>query len=309
MRGSCFLGDGLFERRQRARVARFEHRLRGVVALAGIGRQQRQAAERRVDGAAQPVVDARPCRDRPAGRRRPAVPVAASISLPASSLDDRPSCRSALNISWPSCRARRMASARGLPLAATALMPASVSSKSSAVNWASASSRRAGVRRRAAERQARRPTAERRGRARPKHASLNIPGNRCGKAARAAFPQLSSRRDAARGYDAAALLGDGVVVAALELDPVGHQVLRARQIVATRRRRDQVLGLPHHVELAVGPDLADIDRLGDVMVRQQRRDAAGQVRRLRCRAARRSPCRDRSMPAFSTAFTHMLKPM
>ena len=29
---------------------------------------------------------------------------------------------------------------------------------------------------------------------------------------------------------------------------------------------DQVIGLPHHVELAVGLDLADQHRLGDVMV-------------------------------------------
>ena len=52
------LGDRGFERRQRAGFARLEHRLRGVEALVGIGGQQRQAAERRVDRAAQPVVEA-----------------------------------------------------------------------------------------------------------------------------------------------------------------------------------------------------------------------------------------------------------
>ena len=53
-----FLGDGGLERRQRACLARLEHRLRGVVALGRVGRQQRERAERRIDGAAQPVVDA-----------------------------------------------------------------------------------------------------------------------------------------------------------------------------------------------------------------------------------------------------------
>ena len=52
-----FRGQRLVQRRQRAGVARLENRLRRVVALAGVRRHQRQAAERRVDDAAQPVVD------------------------------------------------------------------------------------------------------------------------------------------------------------------------------------------------------------------------------------------------------------
>ena len=53
-----FLLDGALERRQRALVARFEHRLRRVQPLGRVGRHQRQRAERGVDAAAQPVVDA-----------------------------------------------------------------------------------------------------------------------------------------------------------------------------------------------------------------------------------------------------------
>ena len=68
-----FLGQGRFDRRQRAGLARFEHRLRGVETHAGIGGQQRQPAERRVDRAAQPVVEADDCRHRPAHRRQSAV--------------------------------------------------------------------------------------------------------------------------------------------------------------------------------------------------------------------------------------------
>src|SRR5271155_5265307 len=69
---------------------------------------------------------------------------------------------------------------------------------------------------------------------------------------------------------AAALLGDLVVVAAFEGDPVGDQVLRALEIRRPCGARDQLRGLEDHVELAVCADFADIDRLGDVMVRQHR---------------------------------------
>jgi len=51
------LGDGGFQRRQRARLTRLEYRLRGVIARGGIARQERQTAERGIDRAAQPIVD------------------------------------------------------------------------------------------------------------------------------------------------------------------------------------------------------------------------------------------------------------
>ncbi len=70
-------------------------------------------------------------------------------------------------------------------------------------------------------------------------------------------------------------------------------------VPSTRRRRQSRPGdLPHHVELAIGLDLADEHRLGDVVVRQHLGHAAGQVRRLGARAARRSPCRRRSTWPF-----------
>ena len=59
---------------KRALVVALEHRLRGRDALGGIGRQQRQAAERGLHGAAQAVVEAdggravRQLVDRGAGR-------------------------------------------------------------------------------------------------------------------------------------------------------------------------------------------------------------------------------------------------
>src|SRR6202167_5388349 len=79
---------------------------------------------------------------------------------------------------------------------------------------------------------------------------------------------------------AAALLRHGVVVAALHLHPVADQVLGGRDVRRPRRTGYEIFGLPHDVELAVGPDLADEDRLGDVVVRQKFGDAAGEVRRL-----------------------------
>ena len=68
-----------------------------------------------------------------------ASPVAASVSLSDLSLM-KTRLASALNSRRPSCRASMMAAARGLPLAATALMPSIVSSKLSAVKRVSASS-------------------------------------------------------------------------------------------------------------------------------------------------------------------------
>ena len=63
-----FLGERRIERRQRVRVARLEHRLRGLVALGRIGGEQGQATERRLDRAAQPIVE--PHRAEIGGRSR-----------------------------------------------------------------------------------------------------------------------------------------------------------------------------------------------------------------------------------------------
>ena len=72
--------ERLVERRQHARLARLEHRLRRVVAPVGIGRHQRQRAVGRVDDAAQPVIDADRI-DIVGGAPSAGLPVAASSSL------------------------------------------------------------------------------------------------------------------------------------------------------------------------------------------------------------------------------------
>src|SRR2546421_269695 len=63
-----------------------------------------------------------------------------------------------------------------------------------------------------------------------------------------------------------ALVGLGVVVAALLADPVADQVLGAVELLRPCIAGNEARGLPHHVELAVGLDLADEHRLGDVVV-------------------------------------------
>ncbi len=50
------LGNGGFERRQRARLARFEDRLGGIEPFRRIAGQEREAAERRVERAAEPLL-------------------------------------------------------------------------------------------------------------------------------------------------------------------------------------------------------------------------------------------------------------
>src|SRR5580704_13479959 len=82
---------------------------------------------------------------------------------------------------------------------------------------------------------------------------------------------------------AAALLRNLVEVAALELHPVGLEVFRSFEIGRPGGAGHEPLRLPHHVELAVGADFPDEHWLADVMVRQHRGDAAGQVRRLDAR--------------------------
>ena len=54
--------------------------------------------------------------------------------------------------------------------------------------------------------------------------------------------------------------------------------------------------------------LADVDRLGDVMIRQHLGDSAGEVRRLETRKRREHLSTSVDL-AFSTAFTQRLKPM
>src|SRR6185437_6562968 len=170
-----------------------------------------------------------------------------------------------------------MISARGLPLAATSLIPVLVSLKSSAVKCASPSARLAAQ-----------------AAACPSSKKLKANSNATRPARRrrmARFPALTLREGdtppsrtvtvtaSLRGA-AAALLGHGIEVAALELHPVADQILGGRDVRRPSRTRHELLRLPHHVELAVRPDLADEHRLGDVMVRQQRGHAARQVRRL-----------------------------
>ena len=64
-----------------------------------------------------------------------------------------------------------------------------------------------------------------------------------------------------------ALVGLGVVVAALQRHPVGDQILGAVEIRRPGIASHKAARLPHHVELTVSPHLADEDRLGDVVVR------------------------------------------
>ena len=76
---------------------------------------------------------------------------------------------------------------------------------------------------------------------------------------------------------AAAPLADLVVIAAPELHPVGDQILRALEIGRPSGAGHEAVRLPHHVELAVAAHLADIDRLGDVVIGQHLGGTAGEV--------------------------------
>ena len=82
-------------------------------------------------------------------------------------------------------------------------------------------------------------------------------GHRGGPATASAAVQTGSALSAA-------LLRNGVVVAAFEGDPVGLQRLRLLEEVRPLVARHEIVGLPDDVELAVLLDLADQDRLGDV---------------------------------------------
>ena len=105
------------------------------------------------------------------------------------------------------------------------------------------------------------------------------------------------------------LLGLGVVVAALERHPVGLDVLAARQESdqASPGTRPAVFHTTSNWPSArTSPMNTGLVRwwFGSIFG-----DAAGEVRRLRCRSSRRSPCSTSVVLAFSTALTHMLKPM
>ena len=76
----------------------------------------------------------------------------------------------------------------------------------------------------------------------------------------------------------------------------------------TTRRPARAVGLPDDVELAVLLDLADQDRLGDVVVRKHLRHAAREVRDLHADDGV-DDLVGIVVPAFSTALTHMLNPI
>src|SRR5204863_80874 len=58
------------------------------------------------------------------------------------------------------------------------------------------------------------------------------------------------------------------------IGPIGDFALILRQIWAPRIGLDRLLGLPHDIELTVGPDLTDRDRLRQVVVRVHDRGEA-----------------------------------
>ena len=110
---------------------------------------------------------------------------------------------------------------------------------------------------------------------------------------------------------AAALAGDDVEVAAGHAARASRRsgpwspARKSRPLVAEHEARR----LPDDVELAVGLDFADQHRLGDVVVRHHRRDSRP-VRFGTATPMMASITASGSVvPAFSTAFTHMLKPM
>src|SRR6188768_2806231 len=77
---------------------------------------------------------------------------------------------------------------------------------------------------------------------------------------------------------ARALLGLGVVVAALQRDPVSLDVLAARQEIRPGVARHQALRLPDRVELTIRAHFTDEHRLGEMVVRQHLGDATREVR-------------------------------
>ena len=104
-------------------VARLEHRVGGLAALAGVGAEQGQPAERAAQHAAQPVVDG----DWHRSPRRSASPISAPVSgsfsdQRAAALlgDHHPAVVCAGRASWPASIASSTGTARGSPVAAIA---------------------------------------------------------------------------------------------------------------------------------------------------------------------------------------------
>src|SRR6202011_3361668 len=176
-----------------------------------------------------------------------------------------------------------MAKAAGLPLVAITPMASSVSENSSLANLATASSNGPASTGSTVAKISN--TAN--GRARKLLKKLVSTGRPRQKqwGRRRISPPSPACSDLKGGSGAltAALVGLGVVVAALLADPVADQVLGALELLRPCIAGHQARGLPHHVELAVALDLADEHRLGDVVVRQHLRRATGQVRRLGAR--------------------------
>src|SRR4029077_9105099 len=79
------------------------------------------------------------------------------------------------------------------------------------------------------------------------------------------------------GSLAAALPRGLFVVTPLQGRPGGLEIRRARQEVGPGVARDETLGLPHDIELAVAADFADEHGLGDVVVRKHLGGAAGEI--------------------------------
>src|SRR5882757_4869035 len=216
-----------------------------------------------------------------------AAPVAASMILP-SAWVMKTFLLSGSAASRPSCSALMMAGPSGLPDEATSPIAASVSEKSSLANLATESSNGpadAGRTRQVSNR-SERNSVRKRSRQWP---NTSIPRQECERRRRVPPPSpvLESvcvvdqvRSPLGSRALAAALVGLGVVVAALLADPVADQVLGAVELLRPGVAGHQARGLPDHVELAVALDLADEHRLGDVVVRQHLRGATGQVRRL-----------------------------
>src|SRR3954471_6647217 len=78
------------------------------------------------------------------------------------------------------------------------------------------------------------------------------------EAAKPPPPDVANDRSRAASRAAsAALVGLGVEVAALLADPVADQILGALELLRPGVAGDEARRLPHRLELAVGPHLAD----------------------------------------------------
>src|SRR6185312_6898402 len=174
-----------------------------------------------------------------------------------------------------------MGKASGLPEPAISPTASSVSEKSSVANLPTASSNgpaRAGSAN--TIRTAASASARRRSRT---FLNTGLPRRKVRKAATIAAFLVCRWVKLGSGARTEALVGLDVVVAALLADPIADQVPGAVELLRPGVAGDEILGLVDDVELAVALDLADEHRLGDVVVREHLRGAAGQVRRFDAR--------------------------